>query len=104
MKSDYLRAIESFALRAFLIAIGFQLFALLILVFGSDKVAVIQGAIIGIEESRMEQFKYDVKLQFYLFLNLFKIAGILLFGIPWAVLRFSKIFRDNGLETKKNEG
>ena len=51
----------------------------------------------------MEQFKYDWKLQLFFFVSLFKVAGILLFGIPWAVLRFSKIFRDVGLEAEKNE-
>ena len=88
MKNDYYRAIESFALRAFIIAIGIQLFTLLILIFGSDKVAAIHGAIIGIEEDRMEQFNYDVKLQLYLFVSAIKIAAIIFFGIPWAVLRF----------------
>ncbi|MEE2807767.1 MAG: hypothetical protein VYB73_00520 [Verrucomicrobiota bacterium] len=94
MKNDYYRAIESFALRAFIIAIGIQLFTLLILIFGSDKVAAIHGAIIGIEEDRMEQFNYDVKLQLYLFVSAIKIAAIIFFGIPWAVLRFSKVFRN----------
>ena len=103
MKKDCLRAIEVFAFRAFLIAIGFQMFTLAILAFGSDEVATVHGAMIGIKESNMEQFKYDWKLQLFFFVSLFKVAGILLFGIPWAVLRFSKIFRDVGLEAEKNE-
>ncbi|MEE3176349.1 MAG: hypothetical protein VX269_03250 [Verrucomicrobiota bacterium] len=99
--NDCCRAIESFVLRAFLICIGIQLLWFLIIVFGSDKVATIHGAMIGIEETRMEQFNYDVKLQYYLILNVFKLASFLLFGIPWLVLRFSNIFRDKGLEAEE---
>ena len=94
MKNDYYRAIESFALRALLIASGIQWFMVLMLIFGSDKVATIHGTIIGIEEDRMEQFNYDVKLQLYLFVSVIKIAAIIFFGIPWVVLRFSKVFRN----------
>ena len=104
MKNENLRAIEGFAFRAFLIAIGFQMFTLSILAFGSDEIAAIHGSMIGIKESNMEQFKYDWKLQLFFFVSVFKVAGIPLFGIPWAVLRFSKIFRDNGLETENNDG
>lgn len=99
MKNEQYIAIERFALRAFLIVIGFQFFTLLILVFGSDNVANIHGDLIGIRDSHRDQFKYDWKLQMFFFAGFFKVSGILLFGIPWAVLRFSKIFRDNGLES-----
>ena len=67
---------ESFALRAFLIVIGFQLLMLLILIFGSDNGANIHGQIIGINESHRDRFEYDWKLQMFFFVG------------------FSKIFRD----------
>ena len=51
MKNEYLRAIESFAFRAFLIAIGFQMFTLSMLAFGSNEIATVHGSIIGIKES-----------------------------------------------------
>ena len=47
---------ESFALRAFLIVIGFQLLMLLILIFGSDNGANIHGQI---NESHRDRFEYD---------------------------------------------
>ena len=99
MKNEKYRAIERFALRAFLIVIGFQILTLLILIFGSDNVANIHGELIGIKDSHRDQFEYDWKLQMFFFAGLSKVSGILLFGIPWAVLRFSKIFRDNELES-----
>ena len=63
------------------------------MVVGWDSVAGIHGAMLGIEEVRMEQFTYDVKMLYYLLMGAFKLAAFLLFGIPWLILRFSSAFR-----------
>ena len=55
--------------------------------------AIIHGAMFGVEEARMEQFTYDAKMLNYLLMGAFKLAAFLLFGIPWLILRFSSAFR-----------
>ena len=52
--------------------------------------AIIHGALLGVEEARMEQFTYDAKMLNYFLMGAFKLAAFLLFGIPWLVLRFGR--------------
>ena len=102
MNKTFLKAMEFFALRAFLIVISFQLLTLFVLVFGSDNIANLHGKIIGIPDERMSQFEYDWKIQMFFFVGFLKVLAIVFFGIPWAVLRFSKKFKnDDGIENKE---
>ena len=95
MNKTFLKALEIFALRAFLIVISFQLLTLSVLVFGSDNIANLHGKIIGIPDEKMSQFEYDWKLQMFFFVGFLKVSAIVFFGIPWVVLRFSKKFKNN---------
>ena len=72
MNKTFLKAMEFFALRAFLIAISFQLLTLFVLVFGSDNIANLHGKIIGIPDERMSQFEYDWKIQMLFLCRFFK--------------------------------
>ncbi|MBC8245294.1 MAG: hypothetical protein H8E20_12965 [Verrucomicrobia bacterium] len=84
------RAVEKFCLRALLVSFGFLLFWGGMMGFAWDWAVGIHGAILGIEEAGMEQFSYDAKMLNYLLMGAFKLAAILLFLIPWLVLRFSR--------------
>jgi hypothetical protein len=87
------RAVEKFCLRALLISFGVLILSSFAIVIAWDKVAIVHGAMFGIEEARMEQFTYDTTLVQYLLMFGFKAAAFLLFGIPWLILRFSSVFR-----------
>ena len=76
-----------------MISIGILLLWLFGIVIAGDEIAIIHGAIFGIEEVRMEQFTYDSKILNYLLMCAFKLGAFLLFGIPWLILRFSSAFR-----------
>jgi len=90
LSSDCCRALERFCLRAFLVSFGLLLFCGVVMVFAWDWAVGIHGAILGIEEARMEQFSYDAKMLNYLLMGTFKLAAFILFLIPWLVLRFSE--------------
>ena len=82
------RAVERFCFRAFLVSFGILLFWFLMLVFAWDWVVSIHGAMLGIEVDKMDDFTYDAKMLNYFLMGVFKLAAILLFFIPWLVLRF----------------
>jgi hypothetical protein len=84
------RAEERFCFRAFLVSFGFLLFWFLLTVVAWDWAVGIHGATLGVEEAKMEQFSYDVKIVNYFLMGAFKLAAFLLFLIPWLVLRFSR--------------
>lgn len=88
--NDCCRAAERFCLRAFLVSFGFLLFWFVLMVFAWDWVLGIHGAMLGIEEAKMEQFSYYAKMLSYFLMGAFKLAAFLLFLIPWLVLRFSR--------------
>ena len=73
-----------------MIAIGILLLWLFGIVIAWDEMAIIHGAMLGVEEVRMEQFTYDAKMLNYFLMGAFKLAAFLLFGIPWLVLRFGR--------------
>lgn len=50
----------------------------------------IHGKFLGIGESDLSRFEYDVKMIHYQFLGYFKLGAMMLFFIPWLVLRFSR--------------
>lgn len=72
MNKTFLKAMELFTLRAFLIVISFKLLTLFVLVFGSDNIANLHGKIIGIPDEKMSQFEYDWKIQMFFFVGFFK--------------------------------
>ena len=84
------RAVEKFCLRALLISIGILLLWLFGIVIAWDEMAIIHGAMFGVEEARMEQFTYDAKMLNYFLMGAFKLAAFMLFLIPWRVLRFGR--------------
>ena len=84
------RAVEKLCLRALLISIGILLLWLFGIVIAWDEMAIIHGAMFGVEEARMEQFTYDAKMLNYFLMGAFKLAAFLLFCIPWLVLRFGR--------------
>ena len=84
------RAVENFCLRALLVSIGILLLWLFGIVIAWDEMAIIHGAMFGVEDARMEQFTYDAKMLNYFLMGAFKLAAFLLFGIPWLVLRFGR--------------
>ncbi|MDP7441517.1 MAG: hypothetical protein QGI37_07155 [Verrucomicrobiota bacterium] len=88
--NDCCRAAERFCFRAFLVSFGFLLFWFVLMVVAWDWVLGIHGAMLGIEEAKMEQFSYDAKMLNYFLMGAFKLAAFLLFLIPWLVLRFSR--------------
>ena len=50
----------------------------------------IHGKFLGIGESDLGRFEYDAKMIHYQFLGYFKLGEMLLFFIPWLVLRLSR--------------
>ena len=84
------RAVEKFCLRALLISIGILLLWLFGIVIAWDEMAIIHGAMFGVEEARMEQFTYDAKMLNYFLMGAFKLAAFILFLTPWLVLRFGR--------------
>ena len=91
ISNECCRTVEKFCLQAFLVSIGLLLFCFFVLlVVGWDSVAGIHGAMLGIEEVRMEQFTYDVKMLNYFLMGAWKLAAFMLFLIPWLVLKFGR--------------
>ena len=76
-----------------MISIGILLLWLFGIVIAGDEIAILHGAMFGIEEVMMKQFTYDAKMLHYLLMGAFKLAAFLLFGIPWLILRFSSAFQ-----------
>jgi hypothetical protein len=76
-----------------MISIGILLLWLFGIVIAGDEIAILHGAMFGIEEVMMKQFTYDAKMLNYLLMGAFKLAAFLLFGIPWLILRFSGAFQ-----------
>ena len=88
--NDCCRAAERFCFRAFLVSFGFLLFWCVLMAVARDWVVGIHGAMLGVEEAKMEQFSYDAKMIHYFLMGAFKLAAFLLFFIPWLGLRFSR--------------
>ena len=58
--------------------------------FANEFVIGIHAKFLGITENNMLQFKYDARMTMYLLMGMFKLAAMLLFFIPWLVLRFGR--------------
>jgi hypothetical protein len=84
------RAAERFCFRAFLVSVGFLLVWFLAMIFAGEFVIGLHAKFLGIPGGKMMQFGYDARMIMYVLMGLFKLAALLLFFIPWLVLRFSR--------------
>ena len=60
------------------------------ILFADALILSIHGKFLGIGESDLGRFEYDSKMIHYQFLGYFKLGAMLLFFIPWLVLRLSR--------------
>ena len=60
------------------------------ILFADALILSIHGKFLGIGESDLGRFEYDAKMIHYQFLGYFKLGEMLLFFIPWLVLRLSR--------------
>tara|TARA_Y100001954_G_C15348709_1_gene378236 strand:- start:250 stop:474 length:225 start_codon:yes stop_codon:yes gene_type:complete len=60
------------------------------ILFADALILSIHGKFLGIGESDLGRFEYDAKMIHYQFLGYFKLGAMLLFFIPWLVLRLSR--------------
>ena len=58
--------------------------------FANEFVIGIHAKFLGITENNMLQFKYDARMTMYLLMGAFKLSVLLLFFIPWLVLRLGR--------------
>ena len=84
------RAAEQFCFRVFLVSFGFLLLWFLSMIFADEFVIGLHAKFLGITGDNMVQFKYDARLTIYLLMGAFKLGAMLLFFIPWLVLRLGR--------------
>ena len=84
------RAAEQFCFRGFLVSFGFLLLWFLSMIFADEFVIGLHAKFLGITGDNMVQFKYDARLTMYLLMGAFKLGAMLLFFIPWLVLRLGR--------------
>ena len=84
------RAAEQFCFRGFLVSFGFLLLWFLSMIFADEFVIGLHAKFLGITGDNMVQFKYDARLTIYLLMGAFKLGAMLLFFIPWLVLRLGR--------------
>ena len=88
--NEYCRAAEQFCFRGVLVSSGFLLLWFLSMMFADEFVIGLHAKFLGITGNNMLQFKYDARMTMYLLMGMFKLAAMLLFFIPWLVLRFGR--------------
>ena len=88
--NEYCQAAEQFCFRGFLVSSGFLLLWFLSMTFANEFVIGIHAKFLGITENNMLQFKYDARVTMYLLMGAFKLGVMLLFFIPWLVLRLGR--------------
>ena len=69
---------------------GFLLLWFLSMIFADEFVIGLHAKFLGITGNNMVQFKYDARLTLYLLMGAFKLGAMLLFFIPWLVLRLGR--------------
>ena len=69
---------------------GFLLLWSLSMIFVDEFVIGLHAKFLGITGNNMVQFKYDARLTIYLLMGAFKLGAMLLFFIPWLVLRLGR--------------
>ena len=84
------RAAEQFCFRGFLVSFGFLLLWFLSMIFADEFVIDLHAKFLGITGNNMLQFKYDARMTMYLLMGAFKLGAMLLFFIPWLVLRLGR--------------
>ena len=84
------RAAEQFCFRGFLVSFGFLLLWFLSMMVADEFVIGLHAKFLGITGNNMVQFKYDARLTMYLLMGAFKLGAMLLFFIPWLVLRLGR--------------
>ena len=84
------RAAEQFCFRGFLVSFGFLLLWSLSMIFADEFVIGLHAKFLGITGNNMVQFKYDARLTIYLLMGAVKPGAMLLFFIPWRVLRLGR--------------
>ena len=84
------RAAEQFCFRGFLVSFGFLLLWSLSMIFADEFVIGLHAKFLGITGNNMVQFKYDARMTMYLLMGAFKLGAMLLFFIPWLVLRLGR--------------
>ena len=60
------------------------------MMFADEFVIALHAKFLGITGDNMVQFKYDARLTLYLLMGAFKLGAMLLFFIPWLVLRLGR--------------
>lgn len=88
--NEYCRAAGQFCFRGFLLSSGFLLLWSLSMIFADEFVIGLHAKFLGITGNNMVQFKYDARLTIYLLMGAFKLGAMLLFFIPWLVLRLGR--------------
>ena len=88
--NEYCRAAEQFCFWGFLVSFGFLLLWSLSMIFVDEFVIGLHAKFLGITGNNMVQFKYDARLTIYLLMGAFKLGAMLLFFIPWLVLRLGR--------------
>ena len=60
------------------------------MIFVDEFVIGLHAKFLGITGNNMVQFKYAARLTLYLLMGAFKLGAMLLFFIPWLVLRLGR--------------
>ena len=89
-RSEWLDWLENICLRCLLVSFGILCFCASGILFADALILSIHGKFLGIGESDLGRFEYDAKMIHYQFLGYFKLGAMLLFFIPWLVLRLSR--------------
>ena len=88
--NEYCQVAEQFCFRGFLVSSGFLLLWFLSMTFANEFVIGIHAKFLGITENNILQFEYDARMTMYLLMGAFKLGVMLLFFIPWLVLRLGR--------------
>ena len=87
---EWLDWLENICFRCLLVSFGILCFWASRILFADALILSINGKFLGIGESDLGRFEYDAKMIHYQFLGYFKLGAMLLFFIPWLVLRLSR--------------
>ena len=87
---EWLDWLENICFRCLLVSFGILCFWASGILFVDALILSIHGKFLGIGKSDLGRFEYDAKMIHYQFLGYFKLGAMLLFFIPWLVLRLSR--------------
>ena len=89
-RPKWLDWMEKICFRCLLVSFSILCFWAGGILFADVLILSIHGKFLGIGESDLSRFEYDAKIIHYQFLGYFKLGAMMLFFIPWLVLRFSR--------------